>query len=103
MQGGDPAGMRLDLLDSGAVQKAQSGDAVGPPPALELPQARELGSVGRHDQLAAALARDLPLLAVLVQLARPAHAEARLERAGRVVDAGMDHARVVAGLMRCDL
>ena len=46
---------------------------------------------------------DAPLRAVLIQLARALHAQARLERAGHVVDAGVDHARVVAGLMRADL
>jgi hypothetical protein len=63
----------------------------------------ELGGVGRDDHLAAALVGDAALLAVVVHLACALHAQARLERAGRVVDARVDHARVVAGLMRADL
>ena len=43
------------------------------------------------------------LVAVLVHLARALHAQARLQRARRVVDAGVDHARVVAGLMGAEL
>ena len=71
--------------------------------ALELLQAAELGGVGGDDQLAAALVGDVALLAVLVQLARALHAQARLQRAGRVVDAGVDHPGVVAGLVLADL
>src|SRR5436853_607279 len=35
--------------------------------------------------------------------ARALHAEAGLQRAGRVVDAGVDHAAVVAGLVEADV
>ena len=35
-------------------------------------------------------------------LALALHAEPRLERAGRVVDAGVEHAAVVAGLVLAD-
>ena len=86
-----------------ASMPAQAGHAVGLAAALELVQAVQLGGVGRDDHLAAALVRDAPLLAVLVHLARALDAQAGLERAGRVVDAGVDHAGVVAGLMRADL
>ena len=59
--------------------------------------------VGREDQLAAALVRDRALVAVRVQLARSLHAQPRLQRAGPVVDARVDHARAVAGLVRGQL
>src|SRR5438445_12309330 len=103
MQRGDSARVRLDLLDAGGVQPAQAGDPVGPATTLELLQARELRGVGRDDQLAASLARDPPPLAVLIQLARSGDAQARLQRPRLVVDAGVDHAGVVAGLMAAEL
>ena len=43
------------------------------------------------------------LFAVLVHLARALDAQARLQRAGHVVDAGVDHAGVVAGLVGADV
>ena len=64
---------------------------------------RQLRLVARDDQLAALLERDAVLLAVGVQVARALHAQPRLERAGRVVDAGVDHAAVAAGLVLGDL
>ena len=103
MQSGDPARVRLDLLDSRGVDPAQAWHSVGLRPAVQLLQARELGGVGRDDHLSALLVRDAPLGAVLVELASALHAKARLERAGLVVDAGVDHARAVAGLMRSHL
>src|SRR5262249_22221951 len=54
---------------------------------------RELGelSLGRcDDQLAATAMVYIPGLAVLVELVAPGDAEARLERAARIVDAGMN-------------
>jgi hypothetical protein len=71
--------------------------------ALELIQALELRAVGRDDHLAAALERDRPAFAVLIHLACAFDAEPRLQRAGHVVDARVDHARVVARLVGADL
>ena len=47
--------------------------------------------------------RDRALLAELVQLARTRRAQPRLERPRRVVDAGVDHAARVAGLVEADV
>src|SRR5436309_15223536 len=52
-----------------------------------------------EDHLAAAGVRNLVPGAVVVHRARPFHAEARLQRSWLVVDAGVDHAGAVAGLV----
>src|ERR1035438_1908458 len=90
--------MGLQLSDSVRVDASQTGHPVGPAPAFELVQTCQLGGVGRDDHLPAADARDAALLAVVIHLARSLHAQARLQRAGLVVDAGVDNAGVVAAL-----
>ncbi len=99
MQRGDPARVWLDLLDPHGVEAAYARDAVGGGAALELVQPRKLAWLGGDDQLPAGLHRDGALGAVGVELARALHAQARLERAGGVVNAGVHHARVVARLV----
>ena len=96
------AHVRLDLGDAVAIHPCQAGHAVGGAAALELVQARHLAGLGCHDQLAAPLDRDLPRIAVLVQLAGAGHAQRRLQRSRLVVDALVDDAGVVAGLVRRD-
>ncbi len=60
----------------------------------------ELAFLGRDDQLADVAILDALAVAVLPQRAPAFDAELGLERAGLVVDARMDDAAVVAGLMR---
>ena len=103
MEAGDAPRVRLELLDSRGVDTSQARHAVGPAAPLELLEPRELSAIGGDDHLPAALAGDLVLLAVLVHLAGALHAQARLQRARRVIDARVDHARVVAGLVGSDL
>ncbi len=55
----DPARVGLELADLRGVHAPQAGDPVGAATALELLQAPELRGLGRHDQLAARLVRDL--------------------------------------------
>src|SRR5207245_4060762 len=98
VQRGDPGGVRLDLAELVRVQPAQARYAVGGSPALELLQPQKLAGVGGDDQLAATLGRDAALVAVVVQLPGALHAQPRLQRAGRVVDALVDDAGVVPGL-----
>ncbi len=86
-----------------ASMRRRPGDAVGAAAALELLQAPELLALGRHDHLAARSCGDLVLRAVLVQLARTLHAQARLQRPRLVVDPRVDHPRVVAGLVCAQL
>ena len=99
-----PRGGGLELR---AARRARSVAAPATPlaraAALELVEAGQLGLVERDDQLAAALGGDRVALAERVQLARAADAQLRLQRAGRVVDAGVDDAGVAAGLVAADL
>ena len=63
-------------------------------------QIGHLGLARRHDQLAAALVADAALGAVGIELVAPLNAQPRLQRALRVIQAGMDHfavARTGAG------
>ena len=72
---------------------------------LAMPRRSSSSSFGRSvlgdrdDQLAGAAGREPARLAVVEELARALGAEARLERAGGVVDARVQDAGVVAGLM----
>ena len=49
----------------------------------------------RHDQFAASLMGDRMPLAKFVKLFAPSDTQLRLERAGRVINAGMNHAAVM--------
>ena len=69
---------------------------------LELVEPPSSLVVARDDQLPAALVLDPLALAELVHLAGALDAQASLERAGHVVDAGVDHAAVAAGLAAGD-
>ena len=91
--------MRLDLAQRLPLEPAHAGNAVRPRSALELPQPVELALVERDDELAALLVREAALREVGAQQADAAAAELRLERARRVVDAGVDDAAVAAGLV----
>ncbi len=72
VQRGEATRVRLDALELGALEPAQSRHAVGAPGARQLAQARQLGGARRDDQLAAALVRDRIPFAVLVEGTRPA-------------------------------
>ncbi len=97
-----PAASGSISRSSGAVEPPQPRDVVRAGAALELVQPRELGVVDGHDELAAALVAHAVLVAELVQLAGAGDAQLGLQRAGRVVDAGVDDAGVVAGLVGGD-
>ena len=98
-----PARVRLQLRQLAAVQPPQPRHAVGAPAALELRQGGQLVRLGGDHHLAAALVLDAVALAVLVQEPRALHAQPRLQRPGGVVDAGVHHAAVAAGLVRGQL
>jgi hypothetical protein len=53
-----------------------------------------------HDQLAAALVRDTTFLTIPIQLLPPAHAQACLAAARRVIQAGVDHFGISAAGVR---
>ena len=97
-----PGRVRLDLAQPRGVEPPQPRHAVGDPAPLELVEPGQLVLAERDDQLPARVVADPALLAVGAQLAHPLDAQPRLERAGHVVDPGVDDARVVAGLVRAD-
>jgi hypothetical protein len=103
VQGGDAAAVRLHLGQPRGVQAPQPGHAVGAPSTLELVERAELARPGRDDDLAAALVGDPALLAQVLHEPRALDAQARLERPGGVVDARVQDAAVVAGLVAADL
>jgi hypothetical protein len=99
VQSRDAHGVRLDLPDLFTAEAPQPVQPVGEATALELIEPRQLLLLGGHDQLAAALVGDALLVAEPVDLAGALHAEARLERAGLVVEAGVDDPAVVPALV----
>ena len=81
---------RLQRLCFGAREQAQVVHAIGGSALLDGAQFIHLIGTGRHDELAAALVGDAALGAVVVQHLLALHAQTRFQRAGRVVDAGVD-------------
>jgi hypothetical protein len=72
-------------------------DAVRLRAAAQCLERGQFRSVGGHHELAATTMRHAALRTVGVQQVAPAPAQARLERAPRVVQPGVDHARIAAG------
>ena len=90
---------RFDLL---ARQPRQLANAVDARLALVVAQYVGLGFGGCHDQLANALVGHVEGVAVLVKERFAAHTQLRFERAGWVVDAGVDYLGIAAGRFRAD-
>ncbi len=91
---GDGAHVRFLRLDEVGIDELH-WDAVG---VRLLPQRFEIRHfviVGGDDQLSATRVRNAMLRTEVVEAIAPLDTQARLERAGRVVKAGVDHARVV--------
>ena len=96
----DAGGVRLDLAQPVRVEPAQARGRRSPRRgAASSSSPGSSDSSRRDDHLAAALVGDAARVAVLGQLAHALDAQARLQRAGHVVDAGVGDARVVAGLV----
>ena len=85
-----------------AVKQAQAGNSVGDAALVELREAGNFFGSGGHDQLAALFVGDGVLGAEALHGGASGDAVARLERAGAVVEAGVDDAGVVSGLMSSD-
>ena len=98
------AGRRCPRSGARARRSPRRAGGAGPGTPLARPRRSsssrraELALVQRDDDLAAALDGDAALLAVGVQARGALDAQPRLQRAGLVVDAGVDDAGVVAGL-----
>ena len=99
----DAGRMGLELTDALGPDLLEAGDLVGHRALADGREGRKLGRVERDDELAGPLDRDAALVAVRLQVALALATEARLQRAGRVVQPGVEHAAVVAGLMARDV
>ena len=87
---------RFQPLDVGLGEPLELADAIHPGLALIVAQHISLRRCRRHDDLAEAAVRHRVALAVFVQQRLAAHAQLRLQRTRRVVDAGVDDLRVAA-------
>ena len=94
--------MRLDRAQFVGADHLEVGDAVGFAAPLEVGQTVEFALVGGDDHFAAALRADAVLGAEGVHPLGALNGHARLGRAGAVVEAGVNHAAVVAALVLSD-
>ena len=102
-QPADPERVRLELPDPLRTDRLEALDAVLAGLRLERLEARQLVLRQGHDELADPLDLDPPLGAVRLERDLALAAEAGLERTRRVVEAGVDDAAVVAGLVGREL
>src|SRR5579885_707476 len=96
---GESTHMRLDLPHSLAAEPFQPFQAVLLPALVESPQPRDLPLVRRHHQLAANFVRDAALLTERHHLPDARHRQPRPHGPWLVVQAAMQYAAVVPGLM----
>ena len=91
--------MRFAFANAVGVDNLQAFDSILNAAIEEVLQQRQLAFFGRDDQLADAAILDAFAVAILPELAPAFDTKLRLERSGLVIDAGVDHTAVVAGLM----
>jgi hypothetical protein len=103
MECGHASRMRLDLADLVGGQRPQAGHLVDPAVPLQRSEPRELRLLRGDDQLPRALEVDAVVLAVAIEAAGSLDTEPRLQRAGRVVDAGVDDATGATCLVGADV
>jgi len=103
VDGAQAGGVGLDRPQFVGVDHPQARHAVGGAALQEPVEPRQLGLVGRDDHLADRLVRDAVLGAEVAQAAHARDAQARPQRAGRVVDAGVHDAAVVPRLVAGDV
>ena len=99
-QGLETGRVRLDLAQALGTDHLEAGRRIGGAAPMQLLQARQLVGSGGDHHLAADLVGDAVHLGERHHFARPLHRVARLQGPGLVVDAGVDDAAVVTGLMR---
>src|SRR6202034_2526744 len=97
-RGASPA-FGLDIGDLASRYPAQSWDAVGMAARLKLRESWQLIIAQGDNQFPAALIRNRFLSTELIHEPGALNAEPGLERAGLVVHATVNHARVVTGLV----
>ena len=101
-QGGDPADLGLQRAQRGAVQRHQVVDPAGACVGRQGLEPLALVFLHRHQQLADAPVADAVAGAPGVQAFAAFQAEIGLERAGRVVEAGVDHFGIATGGVATD-
>ena len=92
--------MGFDFAKLLATQHSQARDAIGNPALMQLLEPRNLLGAGRDHELAALFEGNPMLLAEALHGRGPGDAVARLQRAGLVVEAGVDDSAVMSGLVR---
>jgi hypothetical protein len=96
---GDALHVRLDVAQLLSPEEAHAGYAVRHGSLVDVIQPSALDLVECDEQLPALVVRDAAPCAELAQHRHAAPTQGRLERAGRVVEAGVHHAAVAPGLM----
>ena len=91
--------LRFDVSDLATPHPAQPRDAVGMAARFKLREPRQLIITHGDDQLPAALVGNGVSVAVFIHQPGTLDAQPGLERAWPVVNAAVNHARVVAGLV----
>jgi len=94
--------VRLDFAEPFRAYDLEAGDSIGGTPAVQFLERRDLGFLSRYDDLATVFVVNTVLVAELLEESGAANAVLGLERAGTVVDAGVDAAVVVARLVQAE-
>src|SRR5258708_20124271 len=97
--GGDADNMRLDFAHSGRLKQLESRESVSLPTLEQVVEPGKLVRSHGHHQLSADLMRDFVAAAELHHLSDTAYRQTGLSGTGFVVQARMQHAAVVAGLV----
>ena len=92
----------LELADLRTRELDEIGHAVRPGVGLELREDRDLRLGSGDDELAGPGVGDAVLRAIGVERPLSLHAQASLQRAGRIVDAGVNHLRVARACVKPD-
>jgi len=99
VNGGDAGGVRFDFFDFVAIEFAQAFKAVGIAAFPETFESGQFVGSGGDDDFAALLVGDLVLAAESEHLLQTANGELGFVRTGFVIEAGVEDAAVVAGLV----
>jgi hypothetical protein len=95
-------GVRFDFTNLPGFECANAGYSVLATAPQEFMQSGKLPFLRSHDNLAADFVRKAVLAAKRNHGVPAFHAQTGFQRSGFVVQAGMNHATVVAGLVSCD-
>jgi xanthine dehydrogenase YagT iron-sulfur-binding subunit len=99
---GDPGRVRFMLAELLRTDSANAIEPIGAAAPFELVESQDFARVDRHDDLAATLEGNAVLGAELLEETAPASAHHGLLRTGFVIEACVNDAAVVSGLVRCE-